>query len=87
MQRVRGVRREEQSLWGGLDEKGLAEGLGTFSPLLPFRPNPPTSSVLLPVPLNPLRILLDPADAIRAERDIMGRRVAGRGVWERVGSR
>jgi len=36
---------------------------------------------------NPLRIVPDPADAIRAKRGIMGRRVVDRGVWERVGSR
>ena len=36
-----------------------------------------------PDPPNPLHILTDPADKIRAERGIMGRRVADRGVWER----
>jgi len=87
MHRVQRVQGEEQSLWGGSDEKGLEEGLGTFSPLLLCRLNPPTSSVLPPHPPNPLRILLDPADEIRAERGIMGRRVAARRVWERVGSR
>jgi len=86
-QRVRGVRGDEQSSWGGSDERGLGEGLGTFSPLLLFHPNPPTSSVFSPHPPNPLRILPDPADEIRAERGIMGRRVADRGVWERVESR
>ena len=53
-QRVRGVRGEEKSFWGVSDEKGLGEGLGTFSPLLLFHPHPPTSCVLLPLPPEPL---------------------------------
>ena len=52
-QRGRGVHGEEQSSWGGSDEKGLGEGLLTFSTLLLFRPNLSTSSVLHPAPPEP----------------------------------
>jgi len=52
-QRVQRVQGEEQSLWGGLDEKRLGEGLGTFSPLLLLCLNPPTSCILLPTPPEP----------------------------------
>jgi len=86
-ERVRGVRGEEQSLWGGSDEKGRGEVLGTFSPLVLFRLNLPTRSVPLPAPPNLLCILLHLADGIRAEWRIMGRRVADRGRWEGVESR
>jgi len=48
-----GVQGEEHSLWGGSDQKGLGEELGMFSPLLLFRPNPPTSCVLVPTPTKP----------------------------------
>jgi len=51
--RVREVLGEAQSLWGGSDEKGLGEGLGTFSHFSLFCPNPPTSSVLLLTPPEP----------------------------------
>jgi len=34
---------------------------------------------------NPFPILPDPGDEIKAERGLMGRRVADRGLWERVG--
>jgi len=86
-QRVPVGRGEEQSLGVGLDEKGLRERLGMFSPLLLFHLNPPQAlffSLHLP---NPWRIPQDLADEIRVELGIMGRRVAARGVRERVGSR
>jgi len=52
-QRVQGVRGDEPSWWVGSDEKG--EWRRTFPvPLVVlFRPNPPTSSVLLPAPPEP----------------------------------
>ena len=52
-QRGRGLWGEEHSLWGGSDEKGLGEGLGTFSLLLLCHLNPPTCSVLHPGPPEP----------------------------------
>jgi len=40
-------------LLGGLDEKELGEGLGTFPLLLLFHPNPPKRSILFPAPPEP----------------------------------
>jgi len=50
MERVRGVLGEEQNLWGGSDEKGEVGRTLTVPLLVLFRPNPSTSSVLLPAP-------------------------------------
>ena len=52
-----------------------------------FVRTPPQALFFSLHPANPLPILLDPADEIRADRGIMGRTVADRGMWERVGRR
>jgi len=52
-QGVRGVRGEEQNLWGDSDEKAEAGRTFTVPLLVLFRPNLPTSSVLLPAPPEP----------------------------------
>jgi len=53
MQKARGVRGEEQSMWGGSDGKAEAGRRSLIPLLVLFRQNPPTSCVLLPTTLDP----------------------------------